>query len=51
MWPGANGFAAIVQKKREIENQRVLEFLKNFAISNQFGIIRVRQRIEFVDTY
>ena len=40
--PGANGFAAVVQKKREIEDQRVLEFLKDSAISNQLGITRFR---------
>ena len=51
VWPGANGFATVVQKKREIENQRVLELLKNLSIMYQLRSIRLRECVEFVDTY
>src|SRR5204862_7472778 len=51
MWSGTNGFAAVVQKKCQIENQRVFELLKNIPISNQLLIIRLREGVKFVDTY
>ena len=49
--PGANGLAAIVQKKRKIEHQRLLELLKNITVSYQFGVSDVCERVEFVDAY
>src|SRR5207253_2858420 len=51
MGPGANGLAAIVQKKCKIQHQRVLELLKNITVSYQFGVSDVGERVEFVDAY
>src|SRR5262249_31525986 len=49
MRPGPDRFAAIVQKKREIKNKRVLQLLKNLAISDQLRIRRLRQGIKFIN--
>src|SRR5258708_33804785 len=51
MGSGANGLAAIVQKKCKIQHQRVLELLKNITVSYQFGASDVGERVEFVDAY
>src|SRR5438067_1221476 len=51
VWPGPNGFAAVVQKKRKVENQRVFELLKDISIGNQLRIIGLSERVEFIDTY
>src|SRR5439155_1478083 len=51
VWPGPNGFAAVVQKKRKVENQRVFELLKDISIGNQLRIFGLSERVQFIDTY
>src|SRR5882724_7952584 len=51
MPPRANGFAAVMQKQRQIKDEWVIELLKNLAIGDQLRIIRRCQSVELVDTY
>src|ERR1700736_3649499 len=50
MRSGTDCFARVVQEQRQVEHKRILQLFEKPAIRGQLRVLRIRERIELVDT-